>query len=195
MPMGFSPFLTVLLIHILGAVSNSVAFVFDSHLYQLFPSVRACVQRAWKRQYHGSAPAWQDASPLCPLASPLRMQQARQTPPVWKALYGTYVLTGLGYPWVPEPGVPYNVSNFPSGAGLASISIYSGSGLVRNVIRTTVGDLEHGSDAVLSIVGASLQYKTRAGLWHWHTSRRSEERVNSLATETIFNIVYCTLDI
>ena len=33
------------------------------------------------------------------------------------------------------PGVPSNVSNFPSGAGRASVSIYNGSGQVRNVIR------------------------------------------------------------
>ena len=37
------------------------------------------------------------------------------------------------------PGVLSNVSNFPSGAGRVSISIYSGSGRVRNVSHATVG--------------------------------------------------------
>ena len=57
------------------------------------------------------------------------------------------------------PGVPFKVSNFPSGAGRASVSIYSGSGRVRNVIlrygwvqvfknKTRVLILGHGGEGI-----------------------------------------------
>ena len=51
------------------------------------------------------------------------------------------------------PGVPSNGSSFPSGAGRASVSINSGSGVECN--------LRHCRNTVLSIAGTGLQNKSR----------------------------------
>ena len=78
--MLFSISFTVLLINILIMDAEitmcgfkfSVAFYCDSHLYQLFPRVRACVRRVRKRKFHGSAPACRAAG-RCASSLPARL--------------------------------------------------------------------------------------------------------------------------
>ena len=88
------------------AVSNSVSHFIVILIYPNGFQVCACMrststEATVSRECARLSCRGDADSPLCPLASPLRMHyQAWQTPPVWKALYGTWsrVLHWFGWP-------------------------------------------------------------------------------------------------